>query len=141
MRQVRLALLAGQDDQFRRCRFRRPNRLRRRSARPPAAGIRRLRLAAIAAADRACLDCLGAVGADLHMVENGRMEIDRCLGPLNDHLAGREWIVDHFSIADISIAATLGFAAMIGVDLGKYPNVAAWVGRIRERASWKKVYA
>lgn len=74
------------------------------------------------------------------LVENGRAEIERCLGPLDAWLAGRTFILDRLTIADLSIAATLGAAAMIGVDLSKWPNVAAWHGRIRERDAWKKVY-
>ncbi len=74
------------------------------------------------------------------LVENGRAEIARCLGPLDAHLAGRAFIGDRLTIADLSIAATLGAAAMIGVDLATWPNVASWHGRMRERASWKKVY-
>ncbi len=74
------------------------------------------------------------------LVANGRNELDRCLVPLDAALAGREWIADRFTIVDISIGATLGAAPMLGIDLGKWPNVAAWHARVRERASWKKVY-
>lgn len=74
------------------------------------------------------------------LVENGRLEIDRCLGPLNEYLNGREYILDRFTIGEIAIAASLGMAAMIGIDLSKYPNVATWLDRIRARPSWKKIY-
>jgi glutathione S-transferase len=74
------------------------------------------------------------------LVENGRAEVSRCLGPLNERLAGRSFIVERFSIADISIAASLTVAPMIGVDLGAFPNVGAWLDRMKERPSWKKVY-
>jgi len=75
------------------------------------------------------------------LVENGRTEIARCLGPFNQRLsAGGEFLLDRLTIADLSIAATLGAAAMIGVDLSPYPNVVEWHSRIRARASWKKIY-
>jgi len=74
------------------------------------------------------------------LVANGRAEIDRCLGPLDKHLAGREFVLDRLTIADLSIAPTLGAATMLGVDLAKFPHVSAWHARMRDRASWKKVY-
>jgi glutathione S-transferase len=74
------------------------------------------------------------------LVTNGRAEIDRCLGPLDQHLAGRDFILGRLTIADLSVAPTLGAASMIGIDLGKFTNLTAWYGRIRELASWKKVY-
>jgi glutathione S-transferase len=73
------------------------------------------------------------------MVTNARAEIDRCLGPLDAWLNGKEWILGRFGIADISIGATLGAAAMIGIDLARWPHVAAWHGRVRARPSWAKV--
>jgi len=75
------------------------------------------------------------------LVENGRAEIARCLGPFDQRLAaGGEFLLDRLTIADISIAPTLGIASMIGVDLTPYPNVLEWHSRIRERHSWKKIY-
>lgn len=74
------------------------------------------------------------------MVENGRTEIARCLGPLNEYLAGREWILDRITIADLALAASLAFAPMIGVDLSLYPHVGAWLARMQSRPSWKKIY-
>lgn len=74
------------------------------------------------------------------LVENGRAEIDRCLTPLNAHLAGREFILDRLTIADLALAASLAMAPMIGIDLSKYPHVNAWLDRIRARPAFKKIY-
>jgi glutathione S-transferase len=75
------------------------------------------------------------------LVENGRAEVARCLGPFDARLAiGGEFLLDRLTIADLSIAPTLAAASMLGVDLSAYPNVTAWFSRIRERASWKKIY-
>lgn len=75
------------------------------------------------------------------LVENGRLEIDRCLGPLDARLAGRDFVLGAtLSVADLSIAPTLGYAPMLGIDLGRFPNVAAWMGRIQARESWQRVY-
>lgn len=74
------------------------------------------------------------------LVENGRIEVDRCLGPLNAHLTGRDFLLDRFTIGEIAISASLGMAAMLRIDLSKYPNVNAWLERTGQRPSWKKVY-
>jgi glutathione S-transferase len=74
------------------------------------------------------------------LVENGRLEVDRCLKPLNEYLAGRDYLVDRFTIGEIAISASLGMAGMLGIDLTKYPNVNAWLDRTKQRPSWKKVY-
>jgi glutathione S-transferase len=50
---------------------------------------------------------------------------------LDDHLAGREWMVgDGPTIADIDLYGVAAYAADGGYDLGTYPNVAAWMKRI-----------
>lgn len=74
------------------------------------------------------------------MVENGRIEIDRCLGPLDARLSTREFVVDKFGVADLSIAPTLGYAPMLGIDLSRFPHVAAWMARVQARESWQRIY-
>jgi glutathione S-transferase len=50
---------------------------------------------------------------------------------LDDHLAGRDWMVgDGPTIADIDVYGVVAYAAEGGYDLGTYPNVAAWMKRI-----------
>jgi glutathione S-transferase len=71
------------------------------------------------------------------LVEESRAEIDRCLVALEQRLAGREWVAaDRLTIADLSVAPTLGAAGMLQVDLTKYPNVVGWMARIEARPSW-----
>lgn len=74
------------------------------------------------------------------LVENGRAEIERCLRPLDHHLGGKEWVIGRFTLVEISIAPSLSVAPMIGVDLSVYPNVSSWLGRIRARAAYQKIY-
>ena len=76
------------------------------------------------------------------MVENARAEAARSLGVLDGQLAKTAYLGGpHFSIADISVAATLAAAPRIGVDLAAYPHLAAWQQRIAERPAYKKVFA
>jgi glutathione S-transferase len=74
------------------------------------------------------------------IVDDARSEVDRSLAAVDGALAGREYFLDRFTIADIAIAPTLSAAPMLGIDLAKYPNVSAWNARVAARASYKKVF-
>jgi glutathione S-transferase len=74
------------------------------------------------------------------LVDEGRVEVDKSLGALEKRLTGRTWLVDHFSNAEVAIAPTLANAAMLQIDLSKFPAVQAWMGRIAARPAWKKIY-
>ena len=51
---------------------------------------------------------------------------------LDDHLKGRSWIVGNgATIADIDIYGVIDYAPAGGYDLGAYPNLSAWVARVR----------
>jgi glutathione S-transferase len=51
---------------------------------------------------------------------------------LDDHLAGRDWLVgDRPTIADIDVYGVAAYAADGGYDLGSYPILAAWMKRIQ----------
>lgn len=52
---------------------------------------------------------------------------------LDDHLAGRDWLLDAFSVADAYMAAVLNWAQFVNLDLSPYPNVVAYRDRLRER--------
>lgn len=73
------------------------------------------------------------------LVEEGRAEVDRCLGPLDAVLAGNEFVLGRFTAADVAIAPTIVNAPLLGIDLGRTPAVAAWLKRMTERPAWKKL--
>jgi glutathione S-transferase len=51
---------------------------------------------------------------------------------------GKTWVTqDHMTLADVSLATTLALVGPAGIDLGPYPNMRAWHGRIRELEAWK----
>lgn len=52
---------------------------------------------------------------------------------LDSHLAGRDWLLADFSVADAYLAAVLNWAQFVGFDLAPYPNVAAYRARLQER--------
>ena len=58
------------------------------------------------------------------------------LAYLDDKLAGREFLLDRFSVADAYLATVLNWTrATPEIDLAAYPNVKAYLERMRERPS------
>jgi len=55
----------------------------------------------------------------------------RALDAMERHLAGRTYLVgEHYSLADISLYAYTHVAAEGGFDLGRYPAIRKWLGRV-----------
>lgn len=54
---------------------------------------------------------------------------------LNDHLTGRDWLLDRFSVADAYLAAVLNWAQFVKFDLSPWPAVVAYRDRLRARDS------
>lgn len=52
---------------------------------------------------------------------------------LDEHLTGRDWLLDDFSVADAYLAAVLNWAQALQIDLEPYPAVVAYRDRLRER--------
>ena len=73
------------------------------------------------------------------LVDEARAEVERCLRAVAGRLAGREYLVDRFSLAEIAIAPTLSAAPMLKIDLALFPHVAEWMQRITSRSTWQKV--
>jgi len=67
-----------------------------------------------------------------------RDEAVKRLGYLNDHLDGRDWLLDRFTVADAYLAVVLNWAAFVKLDLAPYPNVAAFLDRAKARPSIAK---
>ena len=68
-------------------------------------------------------------------------EIAQFLPVLDGGLAGKEWLAGELSLADFSIAPTLIYREVAGIDMGATPNVARWMERIEARPSWQKAVA
>jgi glutathione S-transferase len=51
---------------------------------------------------------------------------------LDDHLAGRNWLVGKgATIADIDLYGVIDYAAAGGFDLAQYKNISAWIARLK----------
>ena len=57
----------------------------------------------------------------------------RVLGVMENHLLARDWFAgDRLSLADIALVAYTRVAHEGGFDLGEFPQVAHWVGRVED---------
>ena len=70
-------------------------------------------------------------------VESYANEARQALKLLDDHLAGRNWVVgQHMTIADIDLFGGAVYAADIDLDLAAYPNVLAWTKRLEAQSGF-----
>ena len=61
---------------------------------------------------------------------------------LNSHLEGREFVLDHFSVADAYLATVLNWSmATPMIDFKAYPAVTAYLERMRKRPSIARAMA
>ena len=60
---------------------------------------------------------------------------------LNDHLAGKDWIVGHeITVADISCCGYLFYPEPFGFSRAEWPHIDAWLTRIEQTPGWKHPY-
>src|SRR5262249_19232991 len=73
---------------------------------------------------------------DAERTRRYQAEIGRVLARLETLLDGKEFLVGEFSLADVAYVPRVLILAQLGVELDpRLRNVAAWIGRLRERAS------
>ncbi len=61
---------------------------------------------------------------------------------LNDHLAGRKFLLDSgMSYADFRMATFLPYNDVAGLPLKDYPNLADWAARLDQIAAWRDPFA
>jgi glutathione S-transferase len=60
---------------------------------------------------------------------------------LNAHLAGRDYLLDGFTVADAYLVVVLNWAVFTGIDLAQWPAVQVYFGRLRERPSVARAFA
>lgn len=106
-------------------------------------------LAPSAGSDRARLQqWLGFIGTELHKAlfvplldprapadvkTYARDKAELRLGLLQTHLAGREFLLDRFTVADAYLATVLNWAPYAGVDLAAWPAVRDYHQRMLKR--------
>jgi glutathione S-transferase len=60
------------------------------------------------------------------------------LAYLNDHLTGRDWLLDDFSVADAYLAAVLNWNTAVKLDFTPYPAIQAYQARLMTRPAVQK---
>jgi len=63
------------------------------------------------------------------------------MAKLEKHLAGREFLMERFSVADAYLATVLNWAGVCGVDLARWPSVQAYHQRMLQRPSVARAFA
>lgn len=61
--------------------------------------------------------------------------VDARFAILEEHLAGREFVLDTFSIADAYLTTVLNWTRAVPIDLNKWPAVKAYHSNMRKRPS------
>lgn len=79
---------------------------------------------------------------DPEAVEQGLADFAVHAAQLNDHLTGREYLLDSgISYADFRMATFLPFNDIAGLPLGDYPHLAAWAARLDAIPGWRDPFA
>jgi len=96
-------------------------------------------------ADNSFTPPAGMILAELHKPEGEQNtervrkyqgEVTRVIGRLETMLAGKEFLVGDFSLADVAFVPRVLALEQLGIELDpRLENVAAWIARLRERPS------
>jgi glutathione S-transferase len=76
---------------------------------------------------------------DETVIKTAQEQVKRFYGVLDSCLKGKTYLAgERLTIADLSVACTLTYPDLVGVPLGDYPNIRAWLARISALDAWKK---
>jgi glutathione S-transferase len=75
---------------------------------------------------------------DNQRIDNAKTEITKCLDRLEAELDGKEYLAGTFSLADVAFMSNFELLDRFGIPVAadKYPNTAAWIGRLKARPSF-----
>lgn len=59
--------------------------------------------------------------------------IKKRLGEIDRHLAGRDWLLDRFTVADGYAFTVISWSKYVDLSLDPYPNVKSYLGRVAAR--------
>jgi glutathione S-transferase len=80
---------------------------------------------------------MGQPGNDPTILGEAQSALDRFLPILERQLADKEYILGKLGIVDFAAAPMLDMAPAVQLDLGRYANLTAWLGRMQGKAYWK----
>jgi glutathione S-transferase len=82
---------------------------------------------------------MGLGEPDLGKVQDALSNFRRFAAVLDKRLAGRTYVVgNQLTVADLTLASSLMYAAQTEAPLAEFPNVQAWHARITALDGWKK---
>jgi glutathione S-transferase len=62
--------------------------------------------------------------------------LSKRLPVLEGQLAGKDYILGAFSLADVNVLATFLYGQMVNFDFSSYPNISAWLARCAARPAF-----
>ncbi len=74
-------------------------------------------------------------------IERYMAESKRLCGVLERRLAGRKYVADDYSIADMAIYPWLAGTENLEIDIAQYPSVASWQRRMEQRPAVRRTNA
>jgi len=73
---------------------------------------------------------------DQEKLTTSRQQVARMLAVIDGSLAGRNWLVGNFSLADVAFAPRIVILPALGVSVDpEWRNLASWIQRLNQRAS------
>jgi glutathione S-transferase len=70
-----------------------------------------------------------------------REKAERRFSHLSSHLKDKDFLLDHFTVADAYLVTVLNWARVVGLDLAKWSAVRAYYDRMLKRPSVAKALA
>ena len=70
--------------------------------------------------------------------DQARADAPARLSHLDAHLKGREFLLDHFTVADAYLTTVMNWNQVARIDLTPYPNLTAWYQRMLARPAVQK---
>ena len=98
-------------------------------------------LFAATAIDPPALVILQAGTEDGDVVQAAVATLSRALARLDLHLAGRDWLLDRFTAADICVAECLRYAQGHAALVAAHPAAFAWLARCQARPAFQAMWA
>ncbi|MBV7538836.1 glutathione S-transferase family protein [Duganella sp. sic0402] len=81
----------------------------------------------------------GNGGPDAAEIERASRQIAQFAAVLEQHLAGRDWLVgEQLTLADLAIAPSLTYIEQAHLPVRHYPKLMAWLSRVQELNAWKQ---
>ena len=85
---------------------------------------------------------MGAVLADPKAGEAGKQDIASCMRILDNHLAGKQFLLGaEYTLADTHASSLTDWLRAMKLDFTPFPNVNAWGARCAARPAYKKTMA